>query len=180
MPFLWDLRRDLSLLGLGFPWQKNSLDVWEYSTLGDGHSWEKFVQFLVISDSELEMSWDDPGLLVVTGSVTSELQDLSCEVFHDCSQVDWGTSSYALSIVAFPQKSVDTSNWELKSSSGWSWLGLSLDLASLTTSRHDLFDIVWCVLVDRFSKTDGEKTLLSVFKQVSALTISGPTLSSVR
>ena len=74
------LSRDetLSLLCFRFPWQKDSLDVGEDSTLCDGDSAEKFVQFFIISDGELEMSWDDPGLLVVTGCVTSELEDLSC------------------------------------------------------------------------------------------------------
>ena len=64
------------------------------------------------------MSWDDPGLLVVTGSITSELEDLSCEVFHNCSEVDWCSGSYALSIVSLAQKSVDTSDGELESSTG--------------------------------------------------------------
>jgi len=58
----------------------------------------------------------DPGLLVVTGSVASQLEDLSSEVLHDGSQVDWGTSTYTFSIVALAQETVDTSNWELKSS----------------------------------------------------------------
>ena len=64
------------------------------------------------------MTGDDSGLLVVTGSVASELEDLSSEVFHDGSQVHWCTGTYTLSIVALAEKTVDTSDGELKSSPG--------------------------------------------------------------
>ena len=98
--------------------EKDGLDVGQDTTLGDGDSREKFVQLLVITDGELKMSWDDSGLLVVTGSVASEFEDLSSEVLHDGSQVDWCTSTYTFSIVALAEKTVDTSNGELKSSPG--------------------------------------------------------------
>ena len=106
--------------------EKDGLDVGQDTTLGDGDSREKFVQLLVITDGELKMSWDDSGLLVVTGSIASEFKDFSGQVFHDGGQVNWGTSTYAFGIVALSQKSVDTSNWELKSSTGRSSLGFCL------------------------------------------------------
>ena len=80
--------------------QEDSLDVGENSTLGDGDSGKQLVQLLVVPDGELEMTGDDPGLLVVTGSIASELEDLSSEVLHDGSEVHWGTSTYTLSIVS--------------------------------------------------------------------------------
>ena len=98
--------------------EKDGLDVGQDTTLGDGDSREKFVQLLVITDGELKMSWDDSGLLVVTGSVASQLEDLSSEVLEDGSQVDRGTSTHSLGVVAFAEKSVDSANGELKSSSG--------------------------------------------------------------
>ena len=108
-----------SLLGLlGLLWQENSLDVWEYTTLSDGDARQKLVQLLVITDGELEMTGDDPCLLVVTGGVSCQLEDLSCQVFHDGCQVYWGSGSYTLSIVAFAEMTVDTSYWELQSSAG--------------------------------------------------------------
>lgn len=108
-----------SLLGLlGLLGQKHSLDVGEYTTLGDGDSREKLVQLLVITDSQLKMTGDDPGLLVVTGSISCQLENLSSQVFHDSSQVHWCSSSYTLSIVALAQVTVDTSNWELQTSTG--------------------------------------------------------------
>ena len=108
-----------NLLGLlGLLGEEYSLDVGQYTTLGNGDTAEKLVQLLVITDGQLQVTWDDPGLLVVTGSVACQLKNLSSQVFHDCSQVDWGTSSYTLGIVALAQMTVDTSDWELKSSPG--------------------------------------------------------------
>ena len=103
---------------LGLLGQKNGLDVGEDTSLGDGDSGQKFVQLLVVTDGQLEMSGDDPGLLVVTGSVTCELKNLSCEVFKNGSQVDGGSCSDTLGVVSFPQETVDTSDGELESSPG--------------------------------------------------------------
>ena len=102
--------------------EKDGLDVGQDTTLGDGDSREKLVQLFVITDGQLEMSWDDSRFLVVTGSVASEFKNLSSEVLHDGSQVDWCTSAYTLGIVALAEETVDTSNWELKSSPGASGL----------------------------------------------------------
>ena len=41
------------------------------------------VEFLIVSDGELQVSWDDTGLLVVTGSVTGQFQNFSGQVFQD-------------------------------------------------------------------------------------------------
>lgn len=107
------------LFGLGgLLGEEYSLDVGQYTTLGDGDTGQELVQLLVITDGQLEMTGDDPGLLVVTGSVASQLQNLSSQVLHDCSQVDWGTSSYTLSIVSLSQMAMDSANWELKTSTG--------------------------------------------------------------
>ena len=106
---------DLSLL-LGFLGQKNCLDVGQDTSLGDGDTGEKFVQLLVITDGQLEVTRDDPGLLVVTGSVASQLENLSSEVLHDGSQVHGGTSSDTASVVSLAEQTMDTSDRELESS----------------------------------------------------------------
>ena len=77
------------------------------------------------------MSRDDSGLLVVTSGISGQLEDLSSEVLEDGSQVDRGTSTHPLSIVAFAEESVDSANGELKSSAAGSALCLSLGLSSL-------------------------------------------------
>ena len=97
----WKAASEVSdLLLLGLLGEEDSLDVGEDTTLGNGDTGEEFVQFLVIADGELEMTGDDPGLLVITGSVASELKNLSSEVLHDGSEVHWGTSTYTLGIVS--------------------------------------------------------------------------------
>ena len=108
VPSIWNLLGLLGLLG-----QKYSLDVGQYTTLGNGHTAEKLVQLLVITDGQLQVTWDDPGLLVVTGGVTCQLQNLSSQIFHHGSQVDWGTSSNTLGIVALAKMTMDTAHWEL-------------------------------------------------------------------
>ena len=121
---------------LGLLGQEDCLDVGQYTSLGNGYSGQELVQLLVVADGELKMSWDDSGLLVVTGSIASQLEDLSSEVLEDGSQVDRGTSTHSLGVVAFAEESVDSADWELKPSAAGSALCLSLGLSSFSTSRH--------------------------------------------
>ena len=116
--------------------EKDGLDVGQDTTLGDGDSREKFVQLLVVTDGELKMSRDDSGLLVVTSGISGQLEDLSSEVLEDGSQVDRGTSTHSLGVVAFAEESVDSADRELKPSAAGSALCLSLGLSSFSTSRH--------------------------------------------
>merc|ERR1711944_48684 len=114
--------------------QEDSLDVGQDSTLGDGDSGKQLVQLLVVPDGKLEMTGDDPGFLVVTGSVASQLEDLSSEVLHDGSKVDGGSSTNTGGIVSLAEQTVNTSHWELKSGPAGPRLGLGF--SSLSTSGH--------------------------------------------
>jgi len=67
------------------------VDVWKNTTLGDCDVSEKLVQLLVVADGELQVTWDDTGLLVVTSSVTGQLEDFGSQVLKDGGEVDWGT-----------------------------------------------------------------------------------------
>lgn len=67
------------------------MNVWENTTLGDGNVSQKLVQLLIVADGELEVTWNDTGLLVVAGSVSGQLEDLGGEVLKDGSEVHWGT-----------------------------------------------------------------------------------------
>ena len=69
--------RSGNLLLFGFLGEEHSLDVGEDTTLGDGDTGEELVQLFVIADGELEVTGDDPGLLVVTGGIAGKLEDLS-------------------------------------------------------------------------------------------------------
>ena len=122
----------LSLLG-----QKHSLDVGQNATLGDGHATEQLVQLLVVADGQLEMAGDDTSLLVVSGSVAGQLEDLSGQVFENGRQVDRRSGTDALSVVAFPEKPVHTADGELQPSAGRASLGLGSRLsAGFASARH--------------------------------------------
>ena len=97
------LEKQRSLFFLCLLGQEHSLDVRQYTALGDGDPGQELVQFLIVTDGELKMTGDDPGLLVVTGSIASQLKHLSSEVFHHGSQVDWGSGTHSLGIVAFAE-----------------------------------------------------------------------------
>ena len=73
-----EVRIDLSLRLLRLLGEEDSLDVRQDTSLGDGDSGEQLVQLLVVPDGELEMTGNNPGLLVVPGSVTGQLKNLSC------------------------------------------------------------------------------------------------------
>lgn len=88
------------------------MDVGENTTLGNGDVTQELVQLLIVADGELKVTGDDTGLLVVTGSVTSQLENLSSEVLENGSQVDGGTGTDTLSVVALAEQTVDTTNGE--------------------------------------------------------------------
>jgi len=67
------------------------VNVWQDTTLSDRNVSQKLVQFLIVSDGELKMTGNDTGLLVVTGSVTSQLKNFGRKVFEDSSEVDGST-----------------------------------------------------------------------------------------
>ena len=67
------------------------MDVWKDTTLCDGNMSQKLVQLLIVTDGELQMTWNDTGLLVITGSVTSQLEDLGSQVLKNGGKVDRGT-----------------------------------------------------------------------------------------
>ena len=94
------------------------MDVGEHTTLSDGDLAQKLVQFLIVPDGELEMTGDDTGLLVVASGVTSQLEDFSSQVLEDSGEVDGGTGTDTLSVVALPQETMDTTNGEGETSLG--------------------------------------------------------------
>ena len=113
------------------------MDVWENTTLGDGDSAHELVELFVVSDGELQVSRGDSGLLVVSGGVSGELEDLGGEVLKDGREVHWGTCTDSGTDGCLLDVSVDTSNWELESSSRRSRLGRRLGCFGFTSARHD-------------------------------------------
>ena len=110
------LEKRRSLFFLCLLGQEHSLDVGQHTSLGNGDPRQELVQLLIVADGELKMTGDDSGLLVVTGSIASQLEHLSSEVFHNGSQVDWGTSTHPFGIVSLTEETVNSTNGELESS----------------------------------------------------------------
>lgn len=125
-------RDSLSFL-FGFLGEQDSLDVGQYTTLCDGYAGQKLVQFLVVPDSELKMSRDDPSFLVVSGGITCQLENFSSQVFKNSGEVDCSSGSYSLGVISFSQKSVNTTDGKLETGSARAGLTLSLSFA---TTRH--------------------------------------------
>lgn len=92
--------------------ERTLVNVGENTTLGNGDVTQKLVQLLIVTDGKLKVTGDDTGLLVVTGGVTSQLENFSSEVLKDGSQVDGSTGTDTLSVVALAEKTVDTTNGE--------------------------------------------------------------------
>ena len=61
------------------------MDEGDDSALGNGDSTQKLVELLIVLDGQLKVTGVDPGLLVVPGSVPSQLEDLGSEVLHNSS-----------------------------------------------------------------------------------------------
>ena len=101
----------LSLLG-----QQDGLDVRQDATLGDGNARQELVEFLVVADGKLEMAGDDTGLLIITGSIAGQFENFGSQVLHDGGQIDRGSSTNALGVVALAEKTVDSTYGELKTS----------------------------------------------------------------
>lgn len=69
------------------------------------------------------MTGDDTGLLVVTGSVASQLEDLSCQVLEDSGQIDRSSGTNTLSVVALAEQTVDTTDGECQTGLGRTAVG---------------------------------------------------------
>ena len=129
--------RDLGLgWFLGLLGQKNSLDVGQDTTLGDGDTGQELVQLFVVTDCQLQVTRDDPSLLVVASGVSGQLENFSGQVLHDGRQVDGSSGSNTFGVATFAEHTVNTADGELKSGTARTSLGLSLNFASLSASRH--------------------------------------------
>jgi hypothetical protein len=102
------------LLLLSLLWEQDGVNVWQNTTLRNRNVSEQFVQLLVVSDGELQVTGDDSRLLVVSGCVSSQLEDFCTEVFQDGGEVDWGTSTDTLGVVSLSQETMNSTNGELK------------------------------------------------------------------
>ena len=132
----WD-NQEKYLFLLGLLGEEHSLDVRQNTTLGNGDARQQLVELFIVTDGKLQVTGDDTGLLVVTGGVTCQFQNFSGKIFHHSCQIYWCSSANTFCIISFTQKAVNSANRELKAGPAGAGLGLSLDLTTLTTTRHD-------------------------------------------
>ena len=126
---------DLSVLAGRLLGEEDGLDVGNHSALRDGDVGQQFVELLVVPDGELKVPRDDPGLLVVPGSVPGELEDLGSEVLHDGPKVDRSSGPNQPRVTTLAKKTVDPSHGKLETSAaGAGLLGLDLDFTAGSSS----------------------------------------------
>jgi len=80
------------LATLGQQWL---VDVWDHTSSGNG-SLDQWVQLLVSSDGQLQVSWSNSLDLEILGSVASKFEDLGCEVLEDGCRVNSSSGSNSL------------------------------------------------------------------------------------
>lgn len=94
------------------------MNVRQNTTLCDSDVSQQLVQLLIVTDGELKMTGNDTGLLVIASSVASKFQDFGGEILEHGGEIDRGTSTYALSIVALAEKTMNTANGKSQTSLG--------------------------------------------------------------
>lgn len=50
------------------------MNIRQYTTLAEGHSREKLIQFFIVTDGVLKIAKYNPGIFTVTKSITSQLE----------------------------------------------------------------------------------------------------------
>ena len=108
----------LGLLALALLWEEEWVNVWKHTRLNDGSANHELVEFLIVSDGQLDVSGHNSGLFVVLSSISSQFKNFSAQIFQYSGQIDRCTSTDAFTVIAISQQTVNTTNWKLKSSSG--------------------------------------------------------------
>jgi len=94
------------------------MNVGKDTALGDCDVSKELVQLLIVADGELKVAGDDTGLLVVTSSVASQLENFGSEVLKNSGEIDGSASTDTLGVVALAEETVDTTNGECETGLG--------------------------------------------------------------
>ncbi len=119
------------------------MDVRENTSGRDRDVSEQFVELLIVTDGELNVTGDDSGTLVVSGGISGKLENLGSEVLKNGSHVNGCTSSESRGELHVSHVSGNTSNRELKSSFGRSRTALSFRFSSSSFSFSGHFDLIF-------------------------------------
>ena len=94
--------------------QENSMNVRQDTTLSDRHIGQQLAELFIIADSKLKMTRNDSSLLIVSCSISCQLQNFSTQIFKNSSKINRSSTSNTACITALAQITRDTANRELK------------------------------------------------------------------
>jgi hypothetical protein len=97
---------------------------------------KELVQLFIVLDCQSNVTGHNAALLVIASCVSSELQDFCAQVLQHCGEVDGGSSSHTLGVLALFEVSANTTDRELQSSFGRRADLFLLAAASFSFSRH--------------------------------------------
>jgi hypothetical protein len=92
--------------------------VGDNTTRSDSGLSEALVELFIILDGELDVARTNAVLLVILGSIASELEKFGCQILKDGSHVDRGTSTNTTSEATFLQITGKTTDREGEASLG--------------------------------------------------------------
>jgi hypothetical protein len=121
------------------------VDVGENTTGRNGDAAKELVQLFVVLDSKSDVAGHNTTLLVVTGSIASELKDFSAKVLEDGRKIHGGSGTHARGVLAITKVTANTTNGELKASLGGGGSRLLFAASSLSFSfagHVDEFEVV--------------------------------------
>ena len=90
------------------------MNVGKHAAARNSHLIEKLVKLFIVANGELDVSWDDPRLFVVSCGIARQLEHLCCQILHHCSHVDGSSRADALRILAFLHEAGNPADWELE------------------------------------------------------------------
>ena len=114
--------------------KEDGRDEGKNSALRDGDAAQKLAELLIVPDGELKVPRDDPGLLVVPGSVAGKLENLGSEVLHDGAEVDSGSGPDLLGVAPCAEKTVDPADGKLKTGAFGTGHRLGPDFSTFASS----------------------------------------------
>ena len=90
------------------------MNVGHNATVSDGDVTKKLAQFFVVPHRQLNVARHNSSLLIVSRSVSSQLQNLGCEIFEDSGEVNGSTGADALGVFSGFEETGDTADGELE------------------------------------------------------------------
>ena len=114
--------------------EQEDVDVGKDTSGSDGDISQQLVEFLVVLNRKSDVTGDDTRLLVVTGGVSGQFEDLGTQVLQDRRQVHGGSGSHSGGVLSLTEVTSDTTDRELQTGLGRCGGGLLLTAASFSFS----------------------------------------------